>query len=239
VEKEGESAMNVFLELLKVKPDLQKMETKDLGKIRFAGPTAVSFMGRYIKRLEQKGLGEQREEALKDGEDIAEIIILNEAEIGRRYDALPQEVVAGETGSRTREAVNIKTKEKFRDELKISDHEAQRATAIAKHPDVVKEVLTAAKKEKELPTRERIHRTIREKAEAARPKEKSKSKLVMTLEQQIYINALERMIHQKIPTDWNDETFIYAKGLVNILIKRLEIFNGNENKRSTERVLPE
>ena len=164
-----EEAVNVFLELTKAKPDWQLMKPADLGAIRFAGPPAVAFMAKHIKRLEQRGLGKQREEAIADGQNMAEMIVLNEQEIGRRYSELPAD--QGEVVKAGRNLITVVpkstpemgTKASFRQTVKIGEREAQKAAQLAKHPEIVKEVLAKAKKEKELPTRERIHRAIQDK----------------------------------------------------------------------------
>lgn len=77
-----------------------------------------------------------------------------------------------------------------------------------------------------------VDKELRAKAEAARPKKKSESKLVTNLEQQKYISILEQIVSllpKKPPQNWEDKSFSYAKGFANIIIRRLEVFNGNDN----------
>jgi hypothetical protein len=64
--------------------------------------------------------------------------------------------------------------------------------------------------------------------EIRRLEKKETSNLVLSLEQEIFINEMERFIHalSDIPRDWKEKGFAKAKAYATIITNRLEVFNG-------------
>lgn len=102
---------------------------------------------------------------------------------------------------------------------RIKEQKPERVENIIKGRETVRTVEDEIKKEKE---KERKDRAIAEGRT-------DKLQLQIKLEEQVYINALEKfltIVPKNPPKDWTENGLNKARALANLIIKRLEVFNG-------------
>ena len=107
------------------------------------------------------------------------------------------------------------------------------AEAIHRNPAAVRAVIAEARENEDIPTKTAVLNKIRyekEKERAEKAKDHTPPKFVLNLEQEKYINALYGIIDllpSSPPKNWNEKSFAHAQGLVKVIRKRLEAFDGN------------
>ena len=215
----GEEAMEIF-KLVRAKGMLPK-KMEDLVPLSFIGQTAVTFYRQMIKGFDQlKMTEEQRKRTLKDGQEAGEMLLDIEARIGELLPSQEEALkTACPTGGRQKRFGGM------------SHHRATQVRAIAKHPEIVEKVKAQARENEDIPTRTAVVNEIRYQKEKERKAEAKpiESKTVISIEQAQYINALDRCIMilpKQPPKKWNDDVLAEATAKAQILINRLEVFNG-------------
>lgn len=230
----GEQAVEIF-KLAKAGNMLpEKLE--DLVPLSFIGQAAVSFYRAKIKAMDQlKMTEEQRKATLRDGQDAGEMLLDIEVRIGELAAKEPQvqPIILTAVGTKGAIAVKPSGKPPKHERLGLpSVRRMQQAETLAKHPEVVAKVKAQARANEDIPTRTATLAQISYEKEKKRREEaektRTKSKAIMTLDQSLYIQALDKCIRtlpQKPPVDWGEETFKEAKAKAKIIIKRLEAFS--------------
>ena len=229
--------MEIFNELIRKEPNLLDRPIKDLLPISFVGAAAVSAYRSLVSRLKDLPMTEeQKRKTLGDGQDAGKMLLAIEGRIGellkpvREQPSVPLNANGKKGGTIPKPYPESITK-------------AQRNTAdiIASHPEEVAEVIKEAEENEDIPTKTAVLNKVRFKKEHERRKEaekRDKPNIVLTIEQQQYINTLERVIGilpKEPPKDWQEKPFARAKGLALIIINRLKEFNdGQRNGSITE-----
>jgi hypothetical protein len=169
----------------------------------------------------------QRKITLRDGQEAGEMLLDIETRIG---ELLP----SPEEARKTQSPSSPKERRKRPDGM--TDKRARASRDIAYHPEVVEKVKAQARENEDIPTRTAVINQIRYEKEKKRVNEASKkrteSKSLIAIEQVQYINALDQVIRilpQQPPKDWNENAFKEAKAKAQIIIKRLEVFNGKQS----------
>jgi len=218
----GEEAMEIF-KIVKAKGMLPaKME--DLVPLSFIGQTAVTFYRQMIKGFDQLKMTEvQRKRTLKDGQEAGEMLLDIETRIG---ELLPSVEEMGTKEVRQRAGAGQRSLPQ-----EMTSRRAHTARAIAKHPDIVERVKAQARENEDIPTRTAVVNEIRHVEEKKRHEgaesKRTESKALITIEETIYINALDRCISilpQKPPKKWDEIALKEATAKAKILMKRLEVF---------------
>lgn len=225
----GVNEMDVFGELIKHEPDLLSRPIEELGPISFIGQAAVTAYRGLVGKLDSLPMSEeQKRKTLADGQQAGRMLLAIEGRIGELYAAMPRRTKTTDASSTVyREAVGGDSHSK-------GYKEAERAQAIHRNPDAVAAVIKEAEENEDIPTKTAVLNKVRYNKEVERRKKAEahgKTKIEITLDQQQYINTLERVIGllpKEPPKDWKSEAFDRAKALANIIIRRLEVFNGNE-----------
>jgi len=223
----GEEAMEIF-KIVKSKGMLPaKME--DLVPLSFIGQTAVTFYRQMIKGFDQLKMTEvQRKRTLKDGQEAGEMLLDIETRIG---ELLPSIEEARKDVGKRQKGIPITQREGGSVHPGITDKRAHHARAISRHPEIVEKVKAQARENEDIPTRTAVVNEIRHVEEKKRHEEaeskKTDSKGLVTVEETIYINALDRCISilpQKPPKRWDEVALKEATAKAKILIRRLEVF---------------
>lgn len=225
-----EEAMKMF-ELV-TRNNLLPTTVDELVPLSFIGQSAVTFYRQKIKLMDQLKMTEaQRKATLSDGQDAGEMLLEIETRIGQiaaKEEQAASIKVKGVRGS----TPSMKPPKHKR--LGIQSHNRMKQSQrIAANPKIVEKVKAQAKANEDIPTKTAVLAEIsyqkekarREKAEAGR----KENKTVMVLDQGLYINALDkclRVLPTKPPKRWEEGALKEAKAKANIIIKRLEVFNG-------------
>jgi len=220
----GEEAVEIF-KLVKTTGNLpQKLD--DLVPLSFIGQAAVSFYRQKIKLMDQLKMTEaQRKATLRDGQDAGEMLLDIETRIG---ELLPE---PERPLSSRRDKVTGKIKKELPENIDF--RRAHKAREIFKHPEIVERVKAQARENEDIPTRTAVINEIRYQKEKERREEVEKgnksSRAVMSIEEKLYISALEKCIsilpiHP--PKNFSDAGFKQAIALIRIIQKRMEVFNG-------------
>ena len=218
--------MNSFEVALKSK----QLPTKigDLVPLSFIGNEAVKYYQSKIRLFDNLGISEeQRDRTLKDGQDAGIMLLDIESQIGKLLNELPK-TKTGRTKDGELQKVGY-------DGKGTKSREAYNAKIISSHPDEVKDVISEAKENKDIPTKTAVLNKVKYNKEKKR-REKAESEgrnqkmdLEIRLEEQVYIQSLEKfllIVPKTPPKDWTETGFNKARSLVNLIIKRLEVFNG-------------
>jgi len=230
---EGKQAMEFFNVV--VKNNLLPANIDELVPLSFIGQAAVTFYRQKVKLMDQlKMTEEQRKITLKDGQGAGEMLLEIESRIGEiaaaeeKEKSIPQFDTHGLlTGHKP------SGKPPKHERLGMDKKRMQQSQQIAKNPEIVEQVKAQAKANDDIPTKTAVLSEIRYQNEKKRRKEaegkQQKTKLMISIDQTRYITALDkcaRILPQKPPKDWNENAFKEAKTKAQILIKRLEVFNG-------------
>ena len=221
-----ENDMDVFGELIKHEPGLLSRPIEELGAISFIGAAAVAGYRSLISRLDSLPMTEeQKAKTLKDGQEAGTMLLAIEGRIG---ELLPQDARSVRIGS---------TKPVLPDSLgKTPDqrHNAsQNARMIAANPDVVAEIIAEAEENEDIPTKTAVLNKVRlnketERRKKAEKRNKDKPKALISVEEEQYINGLDKAI-AAIPTvppkDWHDEPLRQARAKARIIMGRLGVFD--------------
>lgn len=224
----GGEAMEMF-KLVKAN-NLLPQKVEELVPISFIGSAAVRYYRDIISLMDQLGVTEaQRKATLRDGQDAGELLLDIEARIG---ELLPDKEEAQRLG---RKVGKIPGVSKVLPEG-INHHRANQARSIARHPDIVEQVKAQARENEDIPTKTAVLNAINYEKEKARKETAEKgrveSRSIATLDQIAYLNALDKCLlalPQRPPKKWGEETFKEAQAKAKIIIKRLEVFNGQES----------
>ena len=217
--------MNTFELALKTKELPTKIE--ELVPLSFMGQTAVNFYKNQISLFDNLGISEeQRKKTLKDGQDAGVMLLEIESKIGELCRSVPMRPVRKKDGKLAGQEKTVKTE--------IPHRKRKIAYKIYENPKDVQDTIEEAIANDDIPTKTAVLNKIKynkekERREKAEKNKHEPSKLTMSLEEQQAILSLEKMITtcpKEWPKNWNQETFQKAKGYANILIKRLEVFNG-------------
>ncbi|MBM3243200.1 hypothetical protein FJZ31_43625 [Candidatus Poribacteria bacterium] len=229
----GEEAVEIF-KLVKTTGNLpQKLD--DLVPLSFIGQAAVSFYRQKIKLMDQLKITEaQRKATLRDGQDAGEMLLDIETRIGELAEKEQRATTPLRRDERGRVAGHEPSGRPPKHErLGIPENRMRQSQAIAQHPDIVEKVKTQARENEDIPTRTAVINEIRYQKEKKRREEAEKGKKSLTamisIEEKLYISALEKCIsilpiHP--PKNFSDTGFKQANALVQILQKRMEVFNG-------------
>jgi hypothetical protein len=169
---------------------------------------------------------DDRKAKLADGQAIGEMLLDAEARIGELSYSVP---TASPIPSKKGQVPSRY------DKMGLRRKQVENAQTIHRHPAAVAAVIKEARENEDIPTKTAVLNRIRyEKEKARREKAKEEpNKLVMTLEQELYITALEQVINilpQNPPKDWDEDAYRVAAGYAKIIIGRLEVFTWDETK---------
>jgi len=228
--------MEVFGELMLRDPGILERPLKELVPISFVGSAAVSAYRSLISKLDTLPMSEeQKAKTLRDGQDAGKMLLAIEARIGELSYAEPRIPPIG-AGRGTRASGEPPKHERLglkRDQMKA-------AQTIAANPEAVEAVIREAEENEDIPTKTAVINKVRYERERKWREEadkREKPQIVINLEQSKYINILEWIIEKlprTPPKEWNDKAFARAQGLAQIIINRLEVFNGKERRNITE-----
>lgn len=227
----GEEAMEIF-KLMKQRGGLPQ-KLNDLVPLSFIGQAAVSFYRSKIKLMDQLKMTEaQRKATLRDGQDAGEMLLDIETRIGELALKEPAILAPDRPKGRGRAPSGQPLKH---ERIGISEHRMKQSEAISKHPEIVEKVKAQARENEDIPTRTAVITEIKYQKEKERRKEaegkQTESKAVMAMDEKLYINALERCITtlpKQPPKQWSEIGFKEAKGYAQILMGRLEVFDGQK-----------
>ena len=222
----GEEAMEMF-KLIKAN-NLLPTKMEDLVPLTFIGQAAVSFYRSTIKAMDQLKMTEnQRKATLKDGQEAGEMLLDIETRIG---ELLPDPKEALKMGGKRGRAIQLGERPK---EVHggLSIRRACQARSIKNHPETVEKVKAQARENEDIPTRTAVlnaihyeqQKKIQEKIETG----KAESKAIMSMEESLYLMALETVITKlpkQPPKNWSADGLKQAKAYAKIIIKRLEVF---------------
>lgn len=241
--------MNTFEIALKTKQ--LPTDPKKLSEVIFLGDAAVKWHQHQLKMLKNKPDSinvsqESIDKITKDGQKVGIMLLNAQAKLGELSEAIPQarptEVVHSDapTSAGGRKIIGSKpTNEKPKHEKMGLKNRKQLQTAqtIKNNPETVQRVIDEAIANDDIPTKTAVVNQVRYENEKKRRKaaegKKEKSKLIMKLDEQRYIMALEgciRDLPKTPPKDWSEQGFSMAQGLADILIKRLKIFDVSQTK---------
>ena len=168
--------------------------------------------------------------ALQEAQGFAETVIIAQAKLGELLAAMPKKPTRTESSPKGTFGGRAPSLPEG-----ITKSESHKAQTIAENPDVVQAVIAKAKDENRIPTPNEVYKEVsynREKRRAEEAKAKSKEiKAVIAIDQVLYISALDRCLLSlptKPPSKWDEDAFKEAKSKAGILIKRLEVFDGNK-----------
>lgn len=214
----------------------EKMLPATLDKLvplSFIGAAAVKFYQAKVKLMDQLGITEvQRKATLSDGQDAGEMLLNIETRIGELVDATETKIVrTGPHGSRSAYPPELSGEEGHK--------KRKNATAISRNPAAVKAIIKEARENEDIPTKTAVLNKIaldKEKARREAAEKREKPDIVVSLEEQKALNALEGLVAKcpradEWPKDWHEPAFKQAQGYVKIIFKRLEVFtNGEQGK---------
>ncbi len=228
----GEEAVEIF-KLVRQRGGLPQKLT-DLVPLSFIGQAAVSFYREKIKLMDKLNVTEaQRKATLKDGQDAGEMLLDIESRIG---ELASKEPISASRPISPKAGFAPSGQPPKHERLGIPEKRMRHAQAISRHPDIVEKVKAQARENEDIPTRTAVINQIRYEEEKKRSdqanKAKTESKSLIAIEQVQYINKLDQIIHilpQQPPKDWNDGAFREAKTKAQIIIKRLEVFDGKQS----------
>jgi len=232
---------------LVIKNNLLPTKIEDLGTMSFIGTQAVKFYQAAIKNFNLSMSDEQRKKILKDGQNAGNMLLDIELQIGKiaaeekQANSVPVHK-GGRPGDKSfkgskpsgqppkHERLGLKEKHMRDAQLLYKEHEKAKAENRESPVDKIRKQAAEAE---DIPTKTAAVIEVRYQKEKARRKEaegkQQKTKLMISIDQTRYITALDkcaRILPQKPPKDWNENAFKEAKTKAQILIKRLEVFNG-------------
>ena len=211
------------------KNNLLPTTVDDLVPLSFIGQSAVTFYRQKIKLMDQLKMTEaQRKATLSDGQDAGEMLLDIETRIGEIASKEEQE-----RPQRGRTLRSTSSKPRKHERLGMKEKKMQQAQKIAQNPKIVEKVKAQAKKNEDIPTKTAVLAEIRYQKEKARREKaeagRKENKAVVAIDQVLYINALDkclRLLPTQPPKRWEEGALKEAKAKANIIIKRLEVFNG-------------
>ncbi len=232
------SEMEIFNELVKREPRLLDRPIEELLPIRYIGEAAVAGYRALVLKLDDLPMTqEQRAKTLADGQDAGKMLLAIEGRIGKLIPKAPR----GD-----RHSSDFKKKSEEIKKIGATGDQRYVAHAIADHPEAVEEVIKEAEESEDIPTKAAVLNKITQKRQKeyaeTHKQEIEKTKLEMTLEQTQFLNILEWIIEKlprTPPKDWTEKGVQMAKGLVKIIIKRLEVFTDGENESGEGRRISE
>jgi hypothetical protein len=230
----GEEAVEIFQLAIKQK-DLSLEKIDDLVPMSFVGQAAVNFYRDKIKLMDQLNMTEeQRKATLKDGQDAGEMLLDIEGRIGELALKEPQiqSKPIHKKGHKGALGTQPSGEPPKHERLGLpSERKMQASQIIHKNPKIVEKVKAQARANEDIPTKTAVLNEIRYEKEKERRKKaeanKTENKVVTSIEQIEYINALERCISilpQKPPEKWDEKPLKEATGYAKIITKRLEVF---------------
>jgi len=231
----GEEAMELF-KLVKAN-NLLPGKLDDLVPLSFIGSAAVRYYRDVIGLMDQLGIAEsQRKATLRDGQDAGELLLDIEERIGNLLPSVPE---VRKMIGKTQKGIPIAQRKGGSGPdypAGINEKKAHQARTIARHPEIVAKVKAQARENEDIPTKTAVLNAISYEKEKARresaEKGKSETMSLATVEQATYLNALDRCISilpQKPPKYWSEGTLKEATIKARIIIKRLEVFNGEKS----------
>jgi len=230
----GEQAMEIF-NLVKAKKMLPT-KLDELVPLSFIGELAVKFAKEKFDLMEKLNMADaQRKATLKDGQGAGELLLTIEGRIGDIASKEPDAKgipVKAKGGALT--GMKPSGKKPKHERLKMNRHRMQQSQQISKHPEIVEKVKAQAKENEDIPTKTAVLSEIKYQKEKVRRKKSetfrnNKTKLQISIEESVYVTALDRcatVLPSVPPKTWSEGGFQMAKAKANIIIKRLEVFNG-------------
>lgn len=231
--------MDTFKELMNRMPSLEVATLEELKTVSIFSKTAAEF-GKHLIKASGKLpelLGSQSKQWLEDSQNAMETHIFTEEERGRRAKEEPRSQPEPRSMIHGGKAPS-KEPPKWKRLGFDSKAEMEQAEFLANHPEETREVIAEAKKENDVPSKGAVKNKVRFEAERKRRKEaekRPKPEIILTIEQEQYINTLERVIGllpTLPPKDWQEKAFARAKGLALIIINRLEGFRDGQRSGS-------
>ena len=216
------------------KNNLLPTTVDDLVPLSFIGQSAVTFYRQKIKLMDQLKMTEaQRKATLSDGQDAGEMLLDIETRIGEIASKEERAAVPVHRGEDGRLRSKPSGKPLKHERLGMAEKKMQQAQKIAQNPKIVEKVKAQAKANEDIPTKTAVLAEIRYQKEKARREKaeagRKENKAVVAIDQVLYINALDkclRLLPTQPPKRWEEGALKEAKAKANIIIKRLEVFNG-------------
>lgn len=230
----GERAMEIFKVVIKNKMLPSKIE--EVVPLKFIGQAAVGFYREKLKMMDSfpdpdEIMRKQRDSTLSDAQEAGDLLLDIETKIGNWALKEEQARSKGLPGGGAAPSGSPPKHER----LGLTRSQMKTAEKIAKNPKAVEKVKKQARVDGDIPSKGAVVATVNyEKQKEANKKAKeslSELKGIIAIEQTQYINALDkaiRVIPIKPPKKWNEQAFKEAKSKAQIIIKRLEVFNGAE-----------
>jgi len=227
-----ENKMEIFKELIRYHPDVLSLPPEKLSPIAFVGREAVKFAKNINKNIDNlKMKKEQRQRWLQDGQEIADIVLDMDVQIGKSLP--PPEEAQKQGGFRIDSTHPTLAKKKVLPEG-ITIQEAYITRQMAKHPDVVEEVKKEARENDDIPTRTAVLNKIKYKRELERKASAPpKTQVELRGEALAYKYKLLKIINilpSEPPKDLTEIEYNELKTLVNIILKRLEVFQWKQEE---------
>lgn len=209
---------------------------EELVPLSFIGQAAVSFYEAKVKLMDQLGMTEdQRKATLADGQDAGKMLLEIEARIGELVDSTEIKQVPRSGGGSTSTLPS---------EIAGRTNEPKRknATAIYRNPAAVAEVIREAEENEDIPTKTAVFNKIRaDKERAAREKyereveaQKTENTAALRGDALNYLSKLREIVlilPVRPPKEgWTEEAHAEARGLVEIIQKRLEVWEDGQKE---------
>jgi len=229
-----ENKMEIFHELIKREPNILSLPIEQLAPISYVGHEAVKYAIGINKKLDKLPLTlQQKERWLADAQDMGDIVIDIEAHIGELLPP-PEETrarLSSENKGFPRKPLSITPLPNG-----ITKNKAFIARQIKNNPDIVKEVKREAREIEDIPTKTAVLSKIHYKKELERQaKIQTKTIIELSGEGLIYKNKLLRIINilpAYPPKELTEQDYKELSALVQIIIKRLEVFQNGKEKES-------
>jgi len=222
--------MEIFRELMKYNPNVLSLPPEKLAPIAFVGREAVKFAKSVNKGIATfKIQKEQRERWLQDGQEIGDIVLDMDVQIGR---SLPPAEKMMEIVGKSQKGIPVPERNGVLP-AGITSKEAYYTRQIASHPEVVEAVKKEAREINDIPTRTAVmnkikadkEKAVREKYEREMKAQKENNTSVTTGEALKYLSRLREIVTilpVSIPKEgWAEQSYAEAKAMVEIILRRL------------------
>lgn len=232
----------VYALMVNKDPQWLSRPIEDLVKMQAVGSVYLATHKELLKKIKggQIHLAEEdRRSKLAEGQIIGEALLDVEVKIGQM---LPSAEEARKVGRPGHFGGVSGMPEGYKKKDKNGGNKAMNARALANNPELVEQIKQEARDNEDIPTKTAVLNKIklkkaqdnleREKASHAKAVAEGRTQkmaLEIKLEEQLYITSLEKflmIVPKTPPKDWTDEGFKKARALANLIIKRLEVFNG-------------
>jgi hypothetical protein len=233
--------MNTF----EIAKSTQQLPSKleDVIKFIYVGEPGLAWGRKVLQQMKTAGIVDKEHGALlEEAQRLGDLVLDAYVRLG---ELLPSAEEAKKLGGKAAGTATKGLKNNKRAGIEVDSYlpdgvDSQKALIARKlkaHPEAVAKIKAEARKNEDIPSKSAAIYSIKFEAEKKRrikaETEKIESKAVISLDEQQYINALERCINllpQNPPKVWNEKGFNIAQGYAKLLIKRLSIFDINKNQ---------